>query len=72
MKSLKTQFETYLILKNFIQILKSFFLFSVSYSQPKIGILGCDKSTPLNRNLVPRFGETREKDNIFLQVFTLL
>ena len=42
MKSLKTQFETYLILKNFIQILKSFFLFSVSYSQPKIGILGCD------------------------------
>ena len=43
MKSLKTQFETYLILKNFIQILKSFFLFSVFYSQPKIGILGCDR-----------------------------
>ena len=71
MKSLKTQFQTYLILKIFIQILKSFFLFSVSYSQPKIRILRCDKSTPLNRNLVPRFAETRLKDNVFLQVFTL-
>ena len=24
--------------------------------------MGCDKATPLNMNLVPRFEETREKD----------
>jgi hypothetical protein len=29
---------------------------------PKSEILGCDNSTPLNMNLVPRFGETRKKD----------
>ena len=28
-----------------------------SKSHPKIGILGCDNTTLLNRNLVPRFAE---------------
>jgi hypothetical protein len=36
----------------------------------KVQILGCYNSTPLNKNLVPRFGETREKDKVDLQVFT--
>jgi hypothetical protein len=38
----------------------------------KSKILGRDNSTPLNRNLVPRFGKTREKDKVDLQIFTLL
>ena len=29
---------------------------------PKLKFLGCDNSTPLNMNLVPRFEETRKKD----------
>jgi hypothetical protein len=29
---------------------------------PKLKILRCDNSTPLNRNLIPRFEETREKN----------
>jgi hypothetical protein len=33
------------------------------YSQ-KVQILGCYNSTPLNKNLVPRFEETREKDKL--------
>jgi hypothetical protein len=28
---------------------------------PKFEILGCDKTTPLNRNLVPRFSRTEKK-----------
>jgi hypothetical protein len=28
---------------------------------PKFGILGCDKTTPLNRNLVLRFSGTEKK-----------
>jgi hypothetical protein len=35
-----------------------------SKHNPKLKILGCDNSTPLNRNLVLRFGETREKDKV--------
>jgi hypothetical protein len=36
----------------------------------KLKILSCDNSTPLNRNLVPRLEEPREKDKVDLQVFT--
>jgi hypothetical protein len=34
---------------------------------PNLEILECDNSTPLNRNLVLRFGETREKDDVNYQ-----
>jgi hypothetical protein len=34
-----------------------------SMHNPKLKILGCDNSTPLNRNLVPRFRETWKIDN---------
>jgi hypothetical protein len=61
-----------LILANFIQILKTFTWFIVFYLQPKIEILRCDNSTPLNRNLIPRFEETWEKDKVDLQVFILI
>jgi hypothetical protein len=49
-------------LDRFYQNIKIFILISVFYAQPKFGNLGYDNSTPLNRNLVPRFGETKEKD----------
>jgi hypothetical protein len=42
-----------------------------SMHNPKLEILGCDNSTPLNRNLIPRFEDTREKDKVDLQFFTL-
>jgi hypothetical protein len=42
-KAIKYIQKSKLMLTKFIQIIKSFILFSVFYSQPKIEILGCDK-----------------------------
>ena len=67
----KNIWKSKLMLTNFIQISKLFILFSVFYSQPKIKNFGVWQTTPLNRNLVPRFGETREKDKEDLHVSTL-
>ena len=40
-----------------------------SNNNPKLKILGCYRSTPLNINLVPRFGETWEEDKVDHQSF---
>ena len=40
-----------------------------SNNNPKLKILECYRSTPLNINLVPRFEETREKDKVDHQSF---
>jgi hypothetical protein len=46
---------------NFIILIKSFFNL-VNFSHiPKFKICGCDKTTLLNRNLVPRFLGTEKK-----------
>ena len=60
-----------LVLGNFISTLKSFILFSVFYAQPKIRNFGLWQTTPLNKNLVLRFRETREKDKQDLHASTL-
>jgi hypothetical protein len=36
-------------------------LYSKIYSHPKTEILGCDKTIPLEQNLIPRFAKSRGK-----------
>ena len=52
------------ILEYFTKNFKSLFNLVFSNNNPKLKILECYRSTPLNINLVPRFEETKEKDKV--------